>query len=286
MSVKNVISNPTFEVISHRGHVSQFPENCTEGFLSAVALGVHGLEMDLVISADKKVVVSHEPYMAAKTLITPDGKRISPSKQKEHNLYKMEYATIKQYKTGLIKSHRYRDQKIIDSYKPLLSEIFKKAEDFRKNIDLAPIKYYLEIKSKPQDYGIFQPYPREFAKLIMEIIRKQEMQESVIIKSFDANFLNTLKKEYPEIKTSYLLYKTPLHEGLSHLDFTPDVIAPYYKQIKEKEQIDEMQLKDLKVIPWTVNSKSRTREMITLGVDGIITDYPERILGCDKNARD
>ena len=285
MGSKNVILHPDFQIVGHRGYVSLYPENTLEGFISAVSLGVDAIEMDLVISADKKVVVSHEPYMAAATVVTPEGKRISRSKQKDYNLYMMTYDSIRQFPTGTLKSKKYHNQQQrSDAHKPLLSETFEAVEHFRKKEGLEPITYYLEVKSRPGDYGIFQPHPGELAELLMETVRQHEMQEVVIIKSFDANFLNILKQKYPSVKTSYLIYQTPWREGLSRLNFTPDAIGPYYKQLRTKEQVKELQARGIKVVPWTVNSKKNIKKMISLGVDGIITDYPEYIVNLRKKA--
>ena len=278
MGSKNVIFNPDFEVIGHRGHVSQSPENTIEGFKSAVSLGADAVEMDLVISADKKVVVSHEPYMAAATVVTPGKKRISKSVEKNYNLYEMPYDSIKLYKTGTLKNQKFRDQKRIESFKPLLEEVFEEVEAYRRDNDLPPVNYYLEVKSRPRDYEIFQPTPDVFADLLMEVIRKYEMEKTVVVQSFDAEFLNVFHKKYPRIETSVLIYKTAWREKLKQLDFRPHAIGPYFKQLKRKEEVDELHSQGLKVIPWTVNSKRKILKMVELGVDGVITDYPERVL--------
>lgn len=286
MGSKNVIFNPDLEVVGHRGHVSRYPENTVEGFLSAVSIGVDALEMDLVVSADKEVVISHEPFMAARIVRSPEGKRISRAKQKDYNLYQMTYDSIKSFSVGEIKRDKFSKQRRIPAYKPLLSEIFEKIEGYRKEKDLDPVVYYLEVKSEPQDYGVYQPYPEELADLIMKIVKTHELQDAVIVKSFDAEFLNTLKKYHPEVKTSFLIYKTPWQEKLRNLDFKPEVISPHYRQLRNKEQVEELQALGYKVIPWTVNSKRRIRKMINLGVDGIISDYPERVLARNKREAD
>lgn len=280
----NVIYNPDLKVIGHRGHVAKHADNTIEGFLSAVDLGIHGVEMDLAVSADRKVVVSHEPYMAAASVVTPAGKRISRSKEKDYNLYKMTYDSIKQYKVGLLRSPGFRDQAEKATYKPLLSEVFEEVEEHRKKKEIEPVTFYLEVKSKPSDYGIFQPHPEEFSELIMEVVREHEMESSIVIKSFDANFLNVLKQKYPEVRTSLLLYRTPWQEKLKLLNFKPDIISPEYKQLRRKEQVEELQALGLEVIPYTVNSKRKIARMINLGVDAIITDYPERVLRLNKKS--
>ncbi len=282
MCSENIIFNPHLEIIGHRGHVSKFPENTVQGFLSAVALGIHAVEMDLVISADKKVVVSHEAFMAAEKVLTPGGNRISSSNEKDYNLYQMDYDRIKQFPTGHIRDRKFPNQKSIFTYKPLLSEIFEKVEEFRRNSDLEPVTYYLEIKSKPEDYEIYQPSPKELAQLVMGIVIENQMENSVVLKSFDARFLNTLKKAYPEIKISFLTYKPSFREIMKHLDFRPEIISPYFKRIRNKAEIEEMQNLGYRVIPWTVNGEKDIKRMINLGVDGIISDYPERVMSLKR----
>src|ERR1700734_2086159 len=123
------------KIFGHRGARGVFPENTLEGFLYAAKLGVYGIEMDVVISADKKVVVSHEPWMNPKTCTKPDNSRVSFLRRK--NLYRMNYATIKQYDCGLRGNPDFPDQKKIPAYKPLLSEIISKLEDFTRNNNLS-----------------------------------------------------------------------------------------------------------------------------------------------------
>lgn len=278
MGSKNVNFTSGFEVVGHRGNVSRFPENSIPGFLSAVELGVDALELDLVISADKMVVVSHEPYMAAAQVLTPEGDRIKRSREKNHNMYEMSYDRIRQYQTGQIRQEKYPRQLKFKAYKPLLTEVFREVENHLNQANLIPITYYLEVKSRPRDYEIFQPSPEEFVDLIMEVVKQNDMQNRIVIKSFDAQFLNELKRKYPTVKTSYLIYRTKWREGLLKLDFKPDVLSPYYKQVKSKAEVQEMKQTGLKLIPWTVNKSAIMKKLINYGVDGIITDYPERLI--------
>ena len=278
MGSKNVVFHSGFEVIGHRGHVSHYPENTIEGFKSAVSEGVDALEMDLVISADKRVIVSHEPYMAAATVLRPNGKRISKSREKDYNLYQMPYDSIRDYKIGLLKDRKYSGQKTIETYKPLLEVVLEQVETFRRENSLPPIKYYLEVKSRPGDYGVFQPAPDEFSDLLMRVIEEQEMKNAVVIQSFDAEILNAFNSKYPEVETAILVYKTPWKEKLKQLNFKPDAVGPYFKQLRRKEQVDELHAQGFKVIPWTVNNKRKIKKMIGMGVDGVISDYPERVL--------
>lgn len=278
MSSKTEFSNPEVDIIGHRGHVSAFPENTIESFLSAVKTGIEGIELDLVISADKQVVVSHEHYMRSDYMVTPDGKRIPRSKEKDLRLYEMTYDSIAQYDSGSLKNRKFRNQRNLPTYKPLLSQVFDTVEAYRKQHQLQPVTYFLEVKSAPQDYDISQPQPQEFVDLIMDVVAARSLQEKVIIMSFDAAILHFVKEFYPEMKVSYLWYKKGIEESLNELSFTPEYVSPYFKRLNKAETVASLQQQGIKVVPWTVNSRRNIRKMIHLGVDGIISDYPERVL--------
>lgn len=281
MGTKNYPTNP--EVIGHRGHVSTYPENTIPGFISLLDLGADALELDLVISGDKKVVVSHEPYMASAYMLKPDGKRVKKSEEKKMRLYEMTYDSISKFDSGSRFNPRFPGQKRIASYKPLLEEVFKEIETHSKNHSHQPLTYYLELKSVPEEYGIFQPQPDEFAQLVMEVVKKNDLEDRVILKSFDVQLLNTIHRKYPTVRTSLLLYRTSVEEGLSRLNFKPTIISPYFKQLRTRERVLQLQEQGYKVIPWTVNRRQKIRKMMRLGVDGIISDYPEKVLK-EKNS--
>lgn len=286
MSSKSEFSNPGVQIIGHRGHVSTYPENTIEGFLSAAAIGVDGIELDLVISEDRKVVVSHESYMKASYMLTPQGKRISRTREKKYRLYEMPYDSIRKYPAGLVPNSKFRKQRILNTNKPLLEEVLDTVEAYRKEKSLDTLNYYLEIKSDPAVYGIYQPQPPEFVELVMQVITERNLEDRVIIMSFDAAILNVLKEKYPEIKVSFLWYKKGVKESLDLLTFTPEFVGPYYKQLKNVETVTALQEKGIKVIPWTVNGKRDILKMIHYGVDGIISDYPLRVLQERKKLKD
>ncbi|WP_169578129.1 glycerophosphodiester phosphodiesterase family protein [Salinimicrobium xinjiangense] len=282
MGIKHQSSAQNLEVIGHRGHVSTYPENTVEGFISLLDTGAEALELDLVISADKEVVVSHEPYMAAAYMSKPDGSRIKKSEEKTYQLYGMTYDSIRRFDSGSRFNLKFPFQKRIPTYKPLLREVFSKIEAHSNQHEHPGLKYYLELKSQPSEYGITQPPPGEFAQLVMEVVQKNNMEQRVILQSFDAQLLNEVHKKYPQVTTSFLLYKKSIEEGLSELDFQPDIISPYFKQIKNRERVLQLQKQGFKVLPWTVNRKLHIKRMMNYGVDGIISDYPEKVLKLKK----
>lgn len=267
-----------FEVCGHRGEAGNYPENSIPGFLTAVKSGVQALEMDVVISADKKVVVSHEAFMASEYMSDPQGKPVARNLERSYNLYTMDYDSIRKFDGGSRKNRKFPKQKKIKTYKPLLEEVIDRVEGLTSSNELSPVKYMIEIKSDPQHYNHDQPEPPEFVNLVMEVVRRKGIEDRAVIKSFDPQILNILNEIYPSITVSYLVRKKGIARNLSLLNFTPDIYGPHYKLIKNTDFVDSVHTREMKLIPWTVNKKRSIKKMIRLGVDGLVTDYPERVM--------
>lgn len=271
------VKTKNIEVYGHRGEAGHYPENSVAGFLSAVQKGVQAIEMDVVISADEKVVVSHEPYMASEYVADPKGKRIIQKNERSYNIFRMHYDSIRKYDGGSMPNKNFPKQRKMKTYKPLLEEVIDSVENFTSSRNLTPVKYMIEIKSEPRNYNQFQPEPEKFADLVMEVIIKKEILNRAIINSFDPLLLNTLREKYPEVEISYLVRRRGIEHNLSRLNFSPEIYSPHYIIISNKNFVDSVQSRNMKLIPWTVNKKRSIKQLINLGVDGIITDYPEKV---------
>jgi len=266
------------EVQGHRGDRGNLPENTIEAFLSALHKGVDVLELDIIISKDKKVVVSHETYMSSLYMSSPSGEAILNLDEKNYNLYQMTYDSIKTFDSGSRGNKKFPNQQKLKTYKPLLSEVFHTIENEITEKNLPAVKYNIEIKSDKKAYDIYQPQPEIIVDLVMEVIKKNKMESKVNIQSFDPNALNILHKKHPNIEIAYLVSKGSIESNLELLDFKPQIYSPYFKLLKNKTTIDSLKTKNIKVIPWTVNDEKDIKQMIALKVDAIITDYPERVL--------
>lgn len=265
-------------IIGHRGYAGRLPENSLPGFIRATKRGVDAIELDVVVSKDNKVVVSHEPYMASDYMALPNGDPIAHKDEKNFNLYEMSYDDIKQFPLGLRRSKRFPAQRRVKTYKPLLSEVFQTVEHQLEKHELEPIMYFVEIKSDSLDYDTFQPFPSEFAELVVEVAKEKDLLDRTIFQSFDPQILNELHKYHPGLKTSFLVKNGKIEDNLKLLHFTPDYYAPYYKMISNKDYIQEVHDRNMKIITWTVNNPRIIEKLIEFGVDGIISDYPQKIL--------
>lgn len=260
----------TIEIHGHRGARGIYPENSIEGFLYAINCCVNAIELDVVISGDRQVVVSHEPWFNHKICSKPNGEKV---KIKEHgNLYKMLYSEIKKYDCGKKGNVAFPNQKKIPAYKLLLSEVIENVEQYLKTNSLPPVNYNIEIKSEPRFYKKYQPEPEEFIDLVMGKIKN--IQDKCAVKSFDIKPLQILKEKYPGIKTGLLIANlASVKTNIEKLGFVPDYYNPSYKLIKQKN-INDVRKLNMKILAWTVNEEHEMKRLIDLGVDGIITDYP------------
>jgi glycerophosphoryl diester phosphodiesterase len=273
---------PAFDFEGHRGARGLMPENSIPGMKTAIDHGCTTLEMDVVISKDKKVVVSHDTYFSDVITTTPDGKHLTKKEAGQHLLYQMLYEQIRKYDVGMKPNPGFPDQKKLATYKPLLSDLIDSSEAYAKSKNRI-IRYNIEIKSKEGFDGIQHPASKEFADLLIAVLKDKGILERTIIQSFDVRPLQYIHQAYPAIKLSYLVDKTTvsLDDQLTKLGFIPDVYSPKSSMVT-KEIVSQSHKKGMKVIPWTVNTVKEMKDIIAMGVDGIISDYPNYFSQLDR----
>lgn len=268
-----------FDLEGHRGCRGIMPENTIPAMIKAVDLKVNTLEMDVVISADKKVVVSHEPYFNHEITTTPSGDTIDEKKDWSYNIYQMTYDSIKLFDVGLKRHPRFRDQKKMKVVKPLLADLIDSVESYCANTNHLKVKYNIEIKSLDSSDNIYHPAPEEYADLVMQIVFEKKISDRVTIQSFDVRSLKIMSQKYPSMKLSFLIdvgSSIPLRNFKKILGFKPNIISPDYSLLTQ-EIVDTLHQHQVSVIPWTVDDITSAKKLYQMGVDGIITDYPDKI---------
>lgn len=256
-----------FDWQGHRGARGLYPENTIGAMRVALTYPlITTLELDVVISADGEVVVSHEPWLAEEICVG--------AKAKETNLYKLSYQEIAKFDCGSKPHPRFPRQKNVRETKPLLKTLLTEVNKLRPTIP-----YNIEIKSLPEnEQAGYQPSIDVFTDMVIQTIQSVMSLERVHIQSFDWRVLRYLHSRYPTVKTVALTEK----ENVSAIDvtkalgFTPTVFSPHYKTITV-DSVKAFQQAQMKVIPWTVNGASDMNKLVEMGVDGIITDYPDLI---------
>lgn len=261
-----------FDVEGHRGARGLLPENTLIAFKKALDLGVTTLEMDTIISKDKKVVISHDPFFSSEICSFPNGKPITD--KDKINLYKMNYSDIAKYDCGMRGHPRFKKQESFKTNKPLLNETIKEIEKYIKSNNLKNVLYNIETKSEQKEDNISNPLPKEFANLLYQELKSLNILDRVLIQSFDPRTLKEFKKLNKNITVALLVENTlTLSKNLESLGFNPEVYSPDYHLIDEK-LIKDLKKLNIKLIPWTVNTKEEMIKLKKMGVDGIITDYP------------
>lgn len=260
----------------HRGSRGHLPENTIPSFLLAIDQGSDTLELDVVISRDNKVVVSHEPWFSSVISVDPNGVRITKETERDHNMFKLTYAEIAKYDVGSIGNVGFPDQKPMKVAKPLMTDMFKAVEKYVKDKKLKPVRYNIEIKSNPAGDGSFHPAPEEFSKLVLADIKKHKLEKRVIVQSFDIRPLQVLQKLAPKMPIALLAGGNEnVTEKLDKLGFVPDTLSPHFSLVNEA-LVKLCREKGMKLVPWTVNEMADLERMKTFDLDGIITDYPDR----------
>lgn len=284
---------PKFDIQGHRGARGLRPENTIPAFLMALDSGVTTIELDVAITKDKQVVVSHEPWMSAEICLDPNGNVISKKDERKHNIYQMTYDQVKQFDCGSKGNERFTEQGKMKTSKPLLTEVIIAVENHIKNFSIYEVDYSIEIKSLPEGDKKFHPTPEEYSELVFSLVDQYIPLERLVIQSFDFRVLKYWHEKHPEVRLAALVEnKKSVDQNLNDLGFIPSIYSPDFKLLTN-ESVEYIHTKTvlilevndkksskvitkLRVIPWTVNEIDDMLVLKGMGVDGFITDYPDR----------
>ena len=254
-----------FDLQGHRGARGLLPENTLPAFRKALEIGVTTLEMDCGITKDGVVVVHHDRRLNPDVARGPDGKWVtSPSPL----IKDLSFEELQRYDVGRIRpgseyAQRFPHQQPVDGTRvPRLSEVLK----------LANVRFNIETKVSPSAPEETLP-AEDFARKVIEEIRKAGKEKQAIIQSFDWRTLKVVEREAPEIGTAYLT------DGKAS---DPDKVkaaggkiwSPNFKDLTPEILL---RAKGLRIIPWTVNEPADIERVLAMKVDGLISDYPDRV---------
>jgi glycerophosphoryl diester phosphodiesterase len=267
---------PRFDIQGHRGARGLMPENTIPAFLMALDSGVTTVELDVAITKDKQVVVSHEPWMSAAICLDENGNSYSEKEEKNFNIYQMTYEQVSQFDCGSKANDRFPNQARLKVTKPLLRDVIVAVETQIKSNASYEVDYNIEIKSAPEGDNKFHPTIGEYSDLVYKLVDEYIPLERLVIQSFDFRVLKYWHDKYPEIRLSALVDNAKsIEANLATLGFKPSVYSPHFKLLS-KEKVNYLHQQRIRVIPWTVNEISDMLSLKGMGVDGIITDYPDR----------
>jgi glycerophosphoryl diester phosphodiesterase len=259
----------SMDLQGHRGARGHAPENTLPGFELAVSMGVDTLELDVGVTRDGVVVIHHDrrlnPDVARK-----DGQWV---KAPAATIYSLTYQELKKYDVGRIRpgseyAARFPHQKPIDGARiPRLDELLAKMRN-------ANVRFNIETKLVPQAPEETLP-PEAFARAVIAEVRKAGAAKRTIIQSFDFRTLKVVEREAPEIATAYLTSgknsePAKLHEAGARL-WSPDFRDLDVQKVAQARKLG------LRIVAWTVNEPDEIRRVLALKLDGIISDYPDRV---------
>ncbi len=265
-----------FDKQGHRGARGLMPENTIPAMLKAIDLGVTSLEMDVCFSKDGQIFLSHEPFFNHEITTKPNGDSIDIKQEKAFNMYQMEYAEIVKYDVGLRVNPRFPEQKKIPAVKPLLTDVFDAVVAYCKKHQKSIPAFNIETKTQVATDDLYHPQPSVFVTKLMDLIKGKQMESKVIIQSFDTRTLQYLHEKYPSIQTALLIegnHKNTFAIQLKELGFLPSIYSPAF-QLVTPLLVKQCHDAGMKIIPWTVNNLSTIQALKKMGVDGIISDYP------------
>lgn len=299
------VNYDVFDLEAHRGGRDVRPENTLYSYAYAIELGATSIECDMQLTKDGQIVMSHNPILNSDITRDENGNYI------ENNKYDIRLMTVdelKKFDVGVMDPNcgEYYDlhgktQFTYDAKIPTLEELMQLIQSYGdKNIVLN-----IETKSYPDPASAGYKNnadPKKFVEVFNNIVKKYDMEDRVVLQSFDWQTLIEMKKLNPNISTSalwqeqpswgrdseslrrYEQEKSPWLGGLDIKDYQgnpvkaahaigADIISPYYTEIS-KQDVDEAHSLGMKVVPWTVNNEKDMNMLLDMGVDGIISDKP------------
>jgi glycerophosphoryl diester phosphodiesterase len=269
-----------FDWQGHRGARGLLPENTVPSFLKALEFPkITTLELDLAVSKDSQLIVSHEPWFSHHICSHPDGRAVTEEEEDVLLLYQMTLAQIQTFDCGLRGNTRFPEQQKMPVVKPTLQQVVRMAEGVCAQNNRALPRYNIEIKSRPEWDGTHTPPPARFAKLVLAAVNQLGIHDRTCIQSFDKRALQAVHAQDSTIVTALLIENAEgVEANLAELGYTPEIYSPYYMIVTDN-LVKKVHEKGMKIIPWTVNETTSMEGLMAIGVDGIITDYPDRILG-------
>ena len=271
---------PAFDKQGHRGCRGLMPENTIPAMLHAVDLNVTTLEMDVVFTKDSVAILSHEPFFNHEITTKPDGSFIAEKEERQYNIYQMNYKESEKYDVGLKPHPRFPQQKKLAVSKPALADLIDRVENYITVKKLPGIFYNIETKTQPATDNLYHPAPAVFVDRLMQVINAKGIVDRVIIQSFDFRTLQYLHQKYPAMQTAMLIEdydKRGLDALMQALGFTPTIYSPAVELVNE-ELVKSCHQQHIRIIPWTVNDAKKIATLKAMGVDGIISDYPNLFL--------
>ena len=262
------------KVHGHRGARALRPENTPAAFRYAIDNGVDVLELDLAVTKDKVLVVSHHPAISTDKPSYP-GERMCSGPHDGMPIYQQTLAEIRQYDCG---------SRTLKEFPKQIAVPGEKIPTFEEVLDLAlssNVELNVETKIFPAKPEL-TPGPEEFTQLVLTAIRKKHMEKRVILQSFDFRTLEVMKRLDPSIRRA-ALWSGPEKDFVKVAKSSSStMLSPVYPLVTA-EQVAAAHGIGFQVVPWTANKPEEWKKLVDAKVDAIISDDPKALIDWLKN---
>lgn len=286
----------SFDLQGHRGARGLWPENTLAGFAETLALGVTTLELDCAVTRDGVVVISHDPRLNPAHTRDARGRFIDPPGPA---IYSLNYDQIQEFDVGRLRpdsdyARRFPLQTPIDRQRiPRLADLF----ELVARLGAPHVRFNIETKIFPSQPELTVG-AEEFALALLRVIADAGMESRTLVQSFDWRTLQVVHRAAPLMATVALTDEQPGDStirgeggqpspwlgGLNATDFATlprlvqasgaSVWSPNYLDL-DRDRVTEAQALGLAIVPWTINEPNLMQTMLTLGVNGLISDRPD-----------
>jgi glycerophosphoryl diester phosphodiesterase len=259
-------------VHGHRGSRGTRPENTLAAFAEALRVGVDVLELDMDVTKDDVVVVSHEQHVTPELCLGPDGARLSAPVA----IRSLTLKELKGFDCGSLPNTRFPRQRASPGERmPTLEEVFDLVERSTQPA-AARVQFNIETKLAPGRPEL-SPEPERFAALVAALVKKRGLGRRVILQSFDHRTLRAMRVLLPEVRLSALTSDNTLNYVSLAKELGAAIVSPDREWITAAD-VAALHAAGVQVAPWTANNEAEWSLLVAMGVDAIITDYPEDLI--------
>lgn len=292
-SLKNSPSS-NLDLQGHRGARGLFPENTLPAFKAAMDLGMTTLELDTVLTKDKQLIIHHDENLNPKLCKWLNGDKVESLPIKNYTV-----SELKELDCGSLKNTNFPEQQIVPGTKlSTLKEFLQFVKEYETERKIQKsFLFNIETKLNPKQYS--KEEILEYAQVMVKTIEDAKVVKQSTVQSFVLEVLPEVKKLNKDIYVSALFAPSIADYSLLTLGFSSpgksiiertkeikaEIISPYYEYVSP-EFVRISKENNMKVIPWTVNEKDLMRKMISFGVDGIISDYPDRLKSIQQEKKE
>lgn len=282
-----------FDLQGHRGARGLAPENTLPAFERALALGVTTLELDVGLTADGVVVVSHDPALHPALTREADGRWLAATGPRIRDL---SFAQLQAYDVGRLDpgsayARNYPEQRPADGTRiPSLAQVFARLQE----LGARDVRLNIEVKVSPGKPGDTHPY-EAMTDALLDAVQKAGLQQRTTIQSFDWRVLRRVQQRAPALPTACLTIQGSNSDNTRDGTWTAGLRLADHGSVPKlvkaagcstwspnagaltEALVQEAQALGLRVLPWTVNDPATMDRLVAWGVDGIISDYPDRV---------